>query len=145
MTLAGVCVLRSTPQRRQVTLADRCVLRSTPQARACWEPVKDSAPPRRNAPGGMRIQRFNQQSYLGPSKSGGENYLAPHPAPEMVSLLKQDGIWHQQAGKEQRPDIEASRKRSCRTHPPPSRRLLLTSFCRAQPQSTGSLGTNRHP
>lgn len=59
----------------------------------------------------MRIQRFNQQSYLGPSKSDCENYFEPHPAPEMVTLLKQDGVWHQQAGNEQRPDIEASRRR----------------------------------
>lgn len=98
---------------------------------------------------GMRIQRFNQQSYLGPSTSDCENYFEPHPAPEkMVSLLKQDGVWHQQAWKEQRPDIEASRRRgicrACFLLPDP--KLLLASFCRAQPHSSSSKAlSNPHP
>lgn len=35
----------------------------------------------------IRIQRFNQQSYLGPSKSNCENYFELHPVPEAMGLL----------------------------------------------------------
>lgn len=35
----------------------------------------------------IRIQRFNQQSYLGPSESNCENYFELHPVPEMLGSL----------------------------------------------------------
>lgn len=35
----------------------------------------------------VRTQRFNQQSYLGPSESHCENYFELHPALEMLGLL----------------------------------------------------------
>lgn len=42
----------------------------------------------------IRIQRFNQQSYLGPSESNWENYFELHLVPETLGFTKQDGIWH---------------------------------------------------
>lgn len=35
----------------------------------------------------MRIQRFSQQSYLGPSESNCEDYFELHPVPETLSSL----------------------------------------------------------
>lgn len=35
----------------------------------------------------VRIQRFSQQSYLGPCESNCENYFELHPVPEMLGLL----------------------------------------------------------
>lgn len=35
----------------------------------------------------IRIQRFNQQSYLGPSGSNCENYFELHPVPEILGSL----------------------------------------------------------
>ena len=35
----------------------------------------------------MRIQRFNQQSYLGAGESNCENYFELHPVPEMLGSL----------------------------------------------------------